>query len=415
MTSLYPKDVRGEFDLLSARPSVLNSCAAAQGKLSPGLAFSRLYGKSVRNIGCVISSPLYDAYIMYKTTGEVCTGKTSEMLSPTQTFTFDPDCPSFAFEYNGYGETGGGLVLFAGGNLATFGRYGADTAPAIPFLSCGTVCRGRLFGAAGNDPYALFWSGSDGYNDGDSDANGAGLLTFGFAGGKILDVASVGEEVIVFRERRIERIKAAGLGDDFALGRGIDIDGYVAKTAKVIGGSVLFMCANGLFRYRGGEVEKVEGYVGENAYDCTSSFVYRGRYYLLAGKSAADGGSKALCVYDAELGAGYSCLCDAQAFAEDANGLIAFSDYAAYRAGTGAFTAKYAGLDFGSRRRKNIIAADVECDGDLTCEADNGCGSRRFVWNSGVHAVRMRGTRFGFKLSGKGEVRRFRLIWEERG
>lgn len=296
------------------------------------------------------------------------------------------------------------LVLISG-NTYTSLTGGMATHGVMPVsVCCGVMRKGRLFAADATDPYILRWSGTRGYYDWIEGIAGAGSLALELSGGRILDILDFDDELVVFREQSITRFSVFGNPENFKETETLQTPCIYARTAAILGDSIIFFSSGGLMSYRSGRVTKIEGRISDDLLSPTSAYVHDGRYYFICGTSKSLSRS-VIFVYDALNGA-YEIIDEPAYFiAHDYISLLAYAEGSVSRLSFADGNVQYEvtadRLNFGTDKRKLLTAVEVNCDGDVAVGVSNGSSEKRFSVN-GKRRLNIRGAEFKIVFYGYG-------------
>jgi len=156
-------------------------------------------------------------------------------------------------------EDGVNYVYLIGKTAA--GKISADTNSTIKpdgKFTCGVYHCGRVFGASADNKYTLRWSGFS-ITDWTDGISGSGSITLDGVGGEILDVAELGDKLLLLRQGGVTLLNALADSRNFRIapsGKLVRVDN-VNSGGATEGGRYWFSCKDGLYSFDGENVERV--------------------------------------------------------------------------------------------------------------------------------------------------------------
>lgn len=396
----YPKFKRVRQDLLKSAELQPVGAFASGGKITAGWKGVSSGAPTFNGrLAAMCASAVGGGILAATEDGKIYTGSLGAGLTLAHS---DGGSSPFVFETQ---DTAPRAVLLSGNTFTTL-QSGSILHGEFPVkLSCGTMRRGRLFGADAENPYVLRWSGSKGFNDWISGISGAGSLTLEPFGGHVLDIFDFEDRLVVIREGSIMRFSVYGNPENFK-----EVDTAISpqiyrSTAAISGDGILFFTSGGLMSYRGGKIAKIDGLISDDLQSPTSAFVYDGRYYFICGTSKSLSKS-VVYVYDF-LHGGYEII-DIPAYfiSHDGTSLVAYAPSAIYRLRWGyeyiLYEVATESMDFGTDRRKLLTELEVDCDEDVRVSISNGRSTKTIRSAKGRTRLNMRGADFKVTFSGYG-------------
>lgn len=396
----YPKFKHVRQDILKS--SVLQPTGAfvKDGKIFTGWKGVNERVSVANGLTAMLMSEVGNGILAGTDNGEIYSGASGTGLTLNYS---DGGTSPFVFET--YENSVSRAVLLSGKTFTTL--YGGNLfhgeLPAK--LRCGTMRRGRLFGADNDNAYILRWSGPKGFTDWIEDISGAGNLVLEPSGGQISDIFDFEDELVVFREQSVMRFSVFGNPENFREIDTVVLPRIYRHTAAIAGDSILFFTSGGLMRYHGGKVTKTDGLISCDLTSPTSAFVYDGRHYFICGKSKSMAKS-VVYVYDFWDG-GYEII-DVPAYfiSQDSTSLLAYTHSTIYRLRFGYEYIQYevttGNIDFGTNRRKLLTELEMDCDDDVRVSISNGRSTKTFRSVNGRTRLNMRGAEFKVTFSGYG-------------
>lgn len=282
-------------------------------------------------------------------------------------------------------------------------------------LSCGVIHCDRLFGADEDEGLKLKWSGTEGVKDWSESIDGAGSVILSPVGGYITGICSLGDYLYLIREGGITRFSANGSPENFKEMPPIyPMEGIEARSVRVIGRYIYFLKGNEVYRFNGGNYEKIPSPLSYDLGEYFSTSAVLNRYFAVCGTSIKLG-RNALYLYDGLKDAWQIVDTPAQyAFSDDISMLVS-TDTTLRRLVTGGNYAVELG-DFAVNgfARKLLKRVEVDCEGDVKLEIYNGRNVRAVACKTGKIKLNMRGESFNFTFKGSGKVRSAKAVWEVR-
>lgn len=395
----YPKVKSVRQDLLKSLAPHPFGAFVYDGKISTGWRSVNARVPAVPGITAMCMSATGDAVIAGTDSGKIYSSDTSG----TDMIVKNTDGGSSPFTFKTH-DSVSRSVLFSGRTYSSHQSGFLTHGTVIRNLCCGTMRRGRLFGADGDNALKLWWSAS-GYKDWNEGITGAGNLMLDPLGGNIIDIFDFEDRLVVFREQSIMRFSVYGTPENFKEDGTVFTPDIFKRTAAIAGDSILFFSSAGLMSYRNGKVTKVEGLITNDLQSPTSAFVYDGRYYFICGTSKLLDQS-VVYVYDFLYG-GYQIInIPAYFVSQDAISLLAYAPSTIYRLHFGYEYILYEviteNIDFGTDKQKLVTELEVDCDDDVRVVISNGRRNMTLRNVKGRTRLNIRGDVFTVTFSGYG-------------
>ena len=258
-------------------------------------------------------------------------------------------------------------------------------------LDCGTMHRGRLFGAT---QYTVYWSGPKGVTDWEAGIHGCGYLVLDSARGEVLNMLEYKGKLVLVREYGLTVLNMKNPPENFSVDYTETDCGVIYKnSAQVVGNRIYFCSESGLKCFDGTKISPLEIRCAVST--AWSSAEYGGRYFL-ACNSDVLGRKVILCVDSAD---GESCIIDEGAdwlYVNDGIWFVYNRELKRLEEG-GSFIFKSAPIDFGTDSQKTVTK--IRFSGRPIITANNGRFERRFENKRFFVRPHMRGRSFTFTVS----------------
>lgn len=321
----------------------------------------------------------------------ICDNKTIGVSSDCISFTHYTGyagAPPFLIEdyFEGIART----IIIVGRKAAVYVGGGFIDKELEPWLLCGAMHCGRLFGANGLD---LWWSGPGGFDDWNEGIGGRGRLRLDPERGEVLDMVEYGGKLIAVRKYGLTILNVYGSPEEFAVKiTDTDCDVIYGGTARVVGNKLYFFSESGLKTFDGSKISPLK--IRHPVSKPVCSAEYGGRYFLGC-KDDYLNKDVVLCVDSTD---GESLVLTERAtlmFIKDALYFFNESRLNMFYGG-GYFVFESAPIDFGTSRPKTITK--IEFAGSPVIYVDNGKCERMFEDIKYSIRPHMRGRSFTIKV-----------------
>ncbi len=388
--SAYYKTLFKRVDVVSQTGAVSVGCKAVNRSIFPSLSARKISDKVFSEIGLAVYSPSGDCFVVCSE-GKVYVS--ADGLIYSQFMSFPAERP-FWFHENINGEWI--TCVAADGRCLLCGADGLRVENTALNLSCGVKRCGRLFGADSSDKFKLRWSGEGGAFDWKEGISGAGWLSLAPDLGKILSVVNLGPELVAVRKYGLTVLKVYGNPENFSVAPVNFATSEISPSSvAVTGGTLIFYCSDGLFRFDGNSLLKLNFGFVQGTSDVFCAVAAGGDYYACISGGVLFAGAD---------GSSFIINCAAHALAVRGREVFAFCGDGIYKLQNGGEYRFTSGeIDFGISGEKalNYIIVDGLA---LTVEVYNGKNTRVFKSVKGRFPVHMRGENFKITLTGAKKI-----------
>lgn len=278
-------------------------------------------------------------------------------------------------------------------------------------FSCGIMRNGRLIGGDMTDGYRLRWSGPSGVRDWTKGLFGCGYVDLDTDRGKITDVVSFKEKLVIVRTNGLTVMNASGIPENYSiLHTDTDAEGIVKGTAKVVSGKLYFCAKGGLYSYNGYTVSKVCHTLEKDVSDPEYAFATSEKYFL-ACRSASLGRRIIMC-FDSAICDSYLIDGDPYAMCGKENVYIYNPKGAFVLSEGGNYVCTFKGVNFSSASEKTVTGIYIDGCADIEISAEG--RKRSYPDACGVIRPRIRGKEFTVKVGGNKPVKSIVLRAEVR-
>lgn len=287
----------------------------------------------------------------------------------------------------------------------------------LPFTArCGCFHAERLFVADNSEDSLVRWSGTT-LNDWTQSADGAGYVRLDPSLGKIVNMYSFKDRVVVFREYGITVLRALGDPRNYAVGYALP-SGFSAPMsnpyAVACDDKLFFAAGESIFSFDGSALRNVTPVRKEGLHSFARPSAYEDRYLYFECKTRLSTNSYVL---EYDLVTGYTALFgeNVDNFWRDGQGAHCFKStyFMSDMFGGGDMLKRWTSKDYdlGTGGIKTLKSVFVSGTGDCTVTvcAD---GAERAFAGFGQHRAGMRGSSFTFVVSGECDVDRLEAEWE---
>lgn len=396
----YPKFKRVKLDLLKSTTLRPVGAFVQDGKITTGWRGVSERVSAIEGLSVVCASKVGKGILAGTKKGKIyLSGTSGAQLEPMYS---DGGSSPFAFETQ---DSVARAVLISGNTYTVLDGGKLHHAEMPVNLICGTMRKGRLFAADGDNPYVLRWSGAKWFADWTEGISGAGSLTLEPFCGPILQVFDFEDELVVLRERGIMRFSVFGNPENFKEIKTVLTPEIYPDTAAISGDGIIFLSTGGLMRYSGGRIAKIDGLISDDILSPTSACVYDGRFYFICGTSKKLAKSV---VYAYDLFRGVCEIINTPAYfvACDGASLLAYASSTVYRLEWGYEYTPYEvateRLNFGTDKRVLVTGLEVDCDSDVRVSIFYDRGTKTVFCANGKTRLNIRGSDFKVTFSGYG-------------